>query len=571
MNVFKLLFIWLYRHFKTLLVFILILGAGNLLWNTLQAEFKAFSVDQPTKARLELATSGITLYIEAQVLETTNRLALLSTESAAALETRISKKDAEIQQKKAEQRSPLNKAKALVGGEGVADVLRADFELALLEQERKYLQSLHKIASDKISVLDGRVELEKLRLAHIDAYQSYENCGLRLEAMKNSLLTKFGPNFFYPEYWGHRKMQKECQDLLARNQQAHEDFKRLEGFLESIKIPEKIAAFQMPPEEIARVMQPVKERIGAIEESLQNSWFNKLAEPFGNVIKPAIYLLLAYILTPIGVKAFLYYLVAPMVSRCPPVCLLPDQSGAIVHAGDETTRAKISDVSQAVSVAADHELLVHQEYLQSVSTKGKIDTKWLLSGTYLWSSLLSGMVALTRIRTTSEESFVISATKDPLNEVGIIELPDGAAVVMQPHNLIGVVQRADSPIIITQHWQLNKLHAWMTFQLRYLVFHGPGKLIVKGCRGIRVERAGSGRSINQAAMIGFSANLSYSTNRCEPFAAYLMGKQELFNDHFADGPGYYFYEEMPYLGKKTGIHGRGLEGLIEGFLKVFGI
>ena len=50
-----------------------------------------------------------------------------------------------------------------------------------------------------------------------------------------------------------------------------------------------------------------------------------------------------------------------------------------------------------------------------------------------------------------------------------------------------------------------------------------------------------------------------------------MGKQELFNDNFAGGPGYYVYEEMPHFGKKTGIAGRGIEGVFDSVLKVFGI
>jgi hypothetical protein len=50
-----------------------------------------------------------------------------------------------------------------------------------------------------------------------------------------------------------------------------------------------------------------------------------------------------------------------------------------------------------------------------------------------------------------------------------------------------------------------------------------------------------------------------------------MGTRGLFNDSFSGGPGFYVYEEMPYFGKKAGITGRGLEGLTDGVLKVFGI
>jgi hypothetical protein len=113
--------------------------------------------------------------------------------------------------------------------------------------------------------------------------------------------------------------------------------------------------------------------------------------------------------------------------------------------------------------------------------------------------------------------------------------------------------------------------AWLTLQLRFLVFHGPVTLIVKGCRGIRVESAAAGRSVNQAATIGFSANLAYSVSRYETFMPYLLGKQELFNDNFAGGPGYCIYEESPHFGKRGGITGRGLEGITDTLMKVFGI
>lgn len=81
----------------------------------------------------------------------------------------------------------------------------------------------------------------------------------------------------------------------------------------------------------------------------------------------------------------------------------------------------------------------------------------------------------------------------------------------------------------------------------------------------------TGRAINQAAMLGFSANLQYAVTRCETFGSYLMDKQELFNDRFSGQPGCCIYEETPHPNAKTGITGRGIEGVLDSFLKVFGI
>jgi hypothetical protein len=107
--------------------------------------------------------------------------------------------------------------------------------------------------------------------------------------------------------------------------------------------------------------------------------------------------------------------------------------------------------------------------------------------------------------------------------------------------------------------------------LRFLVFHGPCKLIVKGFSGVRVEKAGSGRVINQAATLGFSANLEYRNTRCETFYSYWTGVDDLFNDQFDGADGFLFYEVVPGLGRKTGITGRGLEGFVDSVLKVFGV
>jgi hypothetical protein len=76
---------------------------------------------------------------------------------------------------------------------------------------------------------------------------------------------------------------------------------------------------------------------------------------------------------------------------------------------------------------------------------------------------------------------------------------------------------------------------------------------------------------DQLATLGFTANLAYSGIRCETFTDYLLGRDELFNDCFSEADGFYFTEEVPNIHRKSGLFGRGLEGVIDGFLKAFGI
>ena len=105
-----------------------------------------------------------------------------------------------------------------------------------------------------------------------------------------------------------------------------------------------------------------------------------------------------------------------------------------------------------------------------------------------------------------------------------------------------------------------------------IVFHGTFYVTqaLKGRRGIRIEPAGAGRLINQAATLGFSANLAYATTRCETFLSYLRGKEELFNDLFT-GDGVYAYEEVPDPQRTGAGAGRALQGFADTILKLFGV
>jgi uncharacterized protein (AIM24 family) len=217
---------------------------------------------------------------------------------------------------------------------------------------------------------------------------------------------------------------------------------------------------------------------------------------------------------------------------------------------------------------------VHADFLQSSSGTAAKDTQWLLNNRLPFASLASGLFALTRIRPPQGQAtqVVVASRQDAFGEVGIVDLPARAAMVVLPRALAGVVHPANAPVRITRHWQLASLQGWLTLRLRHLVFHGPCRLVLKGRRGVRAEQpqAAQPRIVNQASTLAFSANLDYQVTRCETFVSYLRGKDALFNDRFSGGPGRFIYEELPTDAAGRRI-GRGLEGVIDAALKAFGI
>ncbi|MDQ3247350.1 MAG: hypothetical protein M3Q52_10775, partial [Pseudomonadota bacterium] len=140
-----------------------------------------------------------------------------------------------------------------------------------------------------------------------------------------------------------------------------------------------------------------------------------------------------------------------------------------------------------------------------------------------------------------------------------------------PRALAAVVQRVDQPLKVTRHWRLASLHAWLTLQLRYLVFHGPAQLVIKGSRGVRVERAESGRIFGQLQLVGFSTDLAYTVRRTETFWPYLLGREQLLKDRVCDGHGVLIVEEAPMTGRRGGRAKGGLEGVFDAGLKAFGL
>lgn len=238
--------------------------------------------------------------------------------------------------------------------------------------------------------------------------------------------------------------------------------------------------------------------------------------------------------------------------------------------GNDVGATTPSRVSLPLMLGEHSELLILPSYLQSLPLNVKSDTKWLLARSMPLTSLLAGMYRLTRIRPSKEERIIVSSSTDPLAEFSLLDVPAASALVLQPRCLAGIIQTNGDQLKITRHWRFGSLGAWLTLQFRYIVFHGPATLIVKGCRGVRLEPAINGRTVNQAATLGFSANLDYSVARNETFLPYVFGERELFNDTWR-GEGCCIHAATPQSGDHSAFFGRGLQGLVDTFLRIFGI
>lgn len=302
-----------------------------------------------------------------------------------------------------------------------------------------------------------------------------------------------------------------------------------------------------------------------------SEWLRLRAERLGlwSIMIAAAWALLAIILTPYAIRLLFFFLLAPIAERRAAIRLRVPGDGLAHERGSDIPLPGPSTTSVAVRMDAGEELLVRQDYLQSTAHGGAKATRWLLDYRHPLSSLVSGLSFLTRIRGDGETT-TISAVHDPFAEVVVLHLPEGAACVLQPRALAAVTQPIGRPLRITSHWRLFSLNAWLTLQLRYLLFHGPAHLVLKGGRGVRVERAEQGRIFGQDQLVGFSADLAYSVTRTETFWPYFLGREQLFKDRVQAGDGLLIVEEAPMAGRR-GEARHGLEGTADAMLKLVGL
>lgn len=306
---------------------------------------------------------------------------------------------------------------------------------------------------------------------------------------------------------------------------------------------------------------------GVIIDDAGRTPSQRLVISIRKVLPIALWTLVGVILTPILIKAFLYFILAPMISRAKPVVVLPESGGDVMISP--------SAVSVTVLLATGDELIVHSDFLQAAGVGPGKRTRWIFSWSMPFTSVAAGlyMMVSVRNREKDETKVTISPKKDLFDMICDVEIPKGTSMVIYPRSLVGIVMKNGISPRITRHWHLSSLHSWITFQFRYLVIHGECRMLMKGCRGVRAERVEPSKPSmqDQLGTLGFTANLAYSGIRCETFIDYLLGRDELFNDCFSGADGFHFTEEIPNQHRKAGLFGRGLEGLIDGFLKAFGI
>lgn len=457
----------------------------------------------------------------------------------------------------------LNPAKHL-------DAAKLKAEIEIARQERAYLNQLKGIHDRASTTAQIARRCEEIRRQHVAVFALYQGVEDSLKKLKvqAGLIALWTPASNAYKQRQHlereradyarqtRTLKQEYGQCLAEHRTSQQAYLQAKG----------IGDFVLERSKTDAVIRAFSTEVATMREEVDTHWIQKkLIEPVKKILPAALQILALVIAIPIIMKLVLFYMLAPIAARGRAIRLLP---GTITHA--HIPEQPPSAVSVAVHLSADTQLLVKPAYFHSAPQYCTTVSKIGLNPRFLFTSFAAGMHTLTQVRCDGPASVTLSAGHDTLNELSILRIAPGEAVSIRPKNLVGIVHPRLQPVGLSSHWRLGSLQAWLSLQLRYLVLHGPADILIKGCRGVRIEEVAQERMIDQGATIGFSAHLDYGVSRTETFLAYFTGEKGLLRDRFSGANGFYIYEEMPEGGKASRTK-RGIEGVTDSILKVFGI
>ena len=409
--------------------------------------------------------------------------------------------------------------------------VKDDFDFATQKSElRQMLSRKHD------QLLTARSDVEQ-RLAGIRAeIATQQQRGQQAERVLTALREGSG--------WWQKLFGDRAQQQINAERRERMEMVRSIARARATGLQKQMAAAFLAKEACDLALDRLDRRIQEVEQS-SSRIVHYLRVAWDDAGRYVLGALLAWFLAPTLIKLGLYHGIAPLLARRQPIRFAPTMAAwPEVSAGG---------VSIETALWPGETLRVKGRFLRASDGGLTKKTRLLLDWRLPFASVACGLVQLVEMHhpyAGGERRVTFASADDPPTELALVDVPEGASVILRPSYLVGVIGRAGAPLVIRRRWALGRWPAWVTRQLRFFEFVGPCRLIVGGPRGVRVESLAArddqpspARRTNRGAAIGFTPNLEYRPVRTEHFWNYYRDRTPLFDAWFT-GPGFFLRQEV---------------------------
>ena len=351
---------FLLRHALQFALFIVILLAGRLLL----AEWRSYSAGSEAVAALRQASGSADSHGASLAEAATLRVNALQHASHAVIAARLKQVQAQLTALRARQQPalfslPLPDAATLA--RHAQDEATRRVEIEVLAQEARHLGALQAALSGE----DARQTLARLHAQHVRAYAALqENVRQRqLLAARHPLAAHLPGSDAHAQL---SRLDAEGQRLREINLQAYKAWlaqRTRTGDAAHAALP---TPFAIDGQALAAALAPVHAAIAAGEAQLARNWIGRWRGPVMDVAPTAALLVLSAIVLPAAIKAFFYFVLAPVAASLPPLSIARELhlEGAALPLPPPGA-SRISAVSQALRLQPGQRMLIHPAYLQS--------------------------------------------------------------------------------------------------------------------------------------------------------------------------------------------------------------
>ena len=266
----------------------------------------------------------------------------------------------------------------------------------------------------------------------------------------------------------------------------------------------------------------------SLTETVSNEWNT-------NGLRILLFTICFVLLTPPLWLVFMYYVVAALVEKFPPIRIrVRDDDGAHEPVFHRSARSITFTIPEGRKFYLRAQGGDWGKERRDVTCRTKFMWRWKAPLVSIAADLVELLAYRGEPGAKNPGQIKLTSPKDDEVYIQQIELNGGPGLVLTPRHVIGLTDDVEVRTV----WSF-KLHNLISMRLRHIVFFGTGTIFIIGGRGIDVQRIEPGSSevhkIEDGVLVGYVPGAAYSLCRTQTFWAYFRGMTSLLDYKLCGG------------------------------------